>query len=817
MDSGIWSNVLLDALSEAILIFDEELRLIAINPAAGQMLEVDQNQALGQDMSFLFGPGFQGQSPSPPREFLLRGGVWRDRIWHQKPSGQRLQIEFNIKAILFSPLPVDWVFSEDTAAHYLGGLVITMRDVTEIEAQAVRQILLAKALQALTDANSLEQIYQAMLEALSGEHGADAVVIREKQADGYHLVAARGAYETPELMTFLPETEQAWTHGEATSFVLAQGKRTELIKPLLKAGFVYVIGAGQRSAGRLVGSLTLLYRQMPLIDLQPILPQIAAAIGTQLERGRERIALEALAGANRAMREATNLTELYQSVVDFALQTTHCTTASVVMYHLDRDMLEVVSAAGENSEKFVGLTMPRGRGLTWGVIDHGQIRLSSLNDPGVREQAVTVREIESGLYIGIPLRETQVDGSSRVVGAITADTMSDGYHFTNGDVERLKAMSESLSIARSRMLALEVVRERADAFAQLAQLSSDLERLDDPTEIAKRGLQTMLQLSGLDGVGYLQYQHSGFSLLAKLGTAPPEFIEAFSLFELSPQTVFFQSVIAHGRSAIIEDYLNSPFVLPQYAAMGVRTVVLAPVYLNSVVQGFVGGVSFGTPRALPEHFSEVIEFLVGRISRAIERAEHLNEIMHTREASFRTLGRALELRDFETKGHTDRVMELSLELGQGLGLSQTQMQALAWGAYLHDIGKIAVPDSILLKQGALTTDEWAVIREHPGRGFEMLKDLNFLPLETLEIVLYHQERLNGSGYPEARAGDDIPFLARLFAVVDVYDALTSERPYKAAWTHGDAMLELHRQAGKTLDKSLIAAFEQSLERNLVRS
>jgi HD-GYP domain-containing protein (c-di-GMP phosphodiesterase class II) len=83
--------------------------------------------------------------------------------------------------------------------------------------------------------------------------------------------------------------------------------------------------------------------------------------------------------------------------------------------------------------------------------------------------------------------------------------------------------------------------------------------------------------------------------------------------------------------------------------------------------------------------------------------------------------------------------------------------------------------------------------------------------------LYHQERLNGSGYPEARVGDDIPFLARLFAVVDVYDALTSERPYKAAWSHEDAMLELQRQAGETLDQSLIAAFEQSLERNLVKS
>ncbi len=817
MRSELWSNVLFETLNEATLVLDAKFQIVAMNPAAEALFEVSSQEALGRGIKFLTGREVASSEIRQSRELLLRGGVLRGRAWYQKPNAKRFRAEFVAKAVLRMSIPEHQKITAAIIGKHLEGLVATVQDVTEAEARDVRQVLLAKVLQALTDASSLEQIYSVVLETLAGVHGVDSVVLREKQTDGYRVVASRGSYQTIEFARFQPQTEAVWMRAETDSLIITPGTTDAFVQQLFDAGFRYVVGVGQRSSGRLVGSLTLVYRQMPVIDLRPILPQIAAAIGTHLERGRERIALEALAGANRAMREATNLTELYQSVVNFALQTTHCTTASVVLYHPGREVLEVVAAAGENSEKFVGLTMPRGRGLTWGVIDGGQVQLSSLDDPGVRERAVTVREIKSGLYIGIPLRETLPDGSSHVIGAITADTMSDGYHFTNGDIERLKAMSESLSIARSRMLALEVVRERASAFAQLAQLSSDLERLDDPTEIAKHGLGTLLNLSSLDSVGYLQFQGLGFSMLAQLGETPPEFLEAFESFQLSSETTLFQTVIAQGRSIIVHDYSNSQYLLPQFGALNLRTIVLAPVYLNSIVHGFVGGVSFGTPRVLPEHFSEVMEFLVGRISRAIERAEHLAEIMHTREASFRTLGRALELRDFETKGHTDRVMELSLELGQVLGLNQTQMQALAWGAYLHDIGKIAVPDSILLKQGALTSEEWAVIREHPGRGFDMLKDLNFLPLETLEIVLYHQERLNGSGYPEARVGNDIPFLARLFAVVDVYDALTSERPYKAAWTHQEAMLELHRQAGKTLDKSLIAAFEHSLERHLIRS
>jgi HD-GYP domain-containing protein (c-di-GMP phosphodiesterase class II) len=817
MHPELWSNILFETLNDATLLLDVNSQIIAMNPASEALFEVSSQQALGRKIHFLIGQELTTNQVGQSREILLRGGILRGRAWYQKPNSKRFRAEYVAKAILRQSIPEHQEITDEILREHLEGLVITVKDVTELEAQDIRQDLLARALQALTNASSLEEIYQVVLESLMGEHGADAVVIREKQADGYHKVASRGEYNTPEMIGFHPDTEAAWMRDESSSLLLSQGDRLELIRPLIEAGFTYVVGAGQRSAGHLVGSLTLVYRNMPIIDLQPILPQIATAIGTQLERGRERIALEALAGANRAMREATNQTELYQSVVNFALQTTHCTTASVLIYHPEKDVLEVVASVGENAEKFVGLIIPRGHGLTWAVIDNGQVRLSSLTEPGVREQAVTVRDIQTGLYVGIPLRETLPDGSSRVIGAITADTMSTGHLFTSSDIERLKAMSESLSIARSRILALEIVRERAAAFAQLAQLSSDLERLDDPTEIAKRGLQTMLELSRLDGVGYLQYQHSGFSMLAQLGSAPEEFVQAFTSFELSSGAGLFQTVISQGRPIVVEDYPNTVFAKPRFTAMGVRTAVVAPVYLNGVVHGFVGGVSFGTSRALPEHFAEVMEFLVGRISRAIERAEHLAEIMHTREASFRTLGRALELRDFETKGHTDRVMELSLELGQVLGLSQAHMQALAWGAYLHDIGKIAVPDSILLKQGALTPEEWLVIQEHPGRGFEMLKDLNFLPIETLEIVLYHQERLNGTGYPEARVGNDIPFLARLFAVVDVYDALTSERPYKAAWSHEEAMLELHRQAGKTLDKGLIAAFEESLERNLVRS
>ena len=189
-----------------------------------------------------------------------------------------------------------------------------------------------------------------------------------------------------------------------------------------------------------------------------------------------------------------------------------------------------------------------------------------------------------------------------------------------------------------------------------------------------------------------------------------------------------------------------------------------------------------------------------------ERVAHLREIEATREATFRALGLALEYRDLETKGHTDRVVDMSQRFAVALGLDDGQHQAITWGAYLHDLGKVAMPDAILLKPGRLTVEEFAVIKRHTLIGEDMCRDIPFLPATTLELIRSHHERWDGAGYPDGLAGDAIPLKARMFAIVDVYDALTSERPYKPAWSRDEAVAELKRQSGAQFDAELIRVF-----------
>ncbi len=188
------------------------------------------------------------------------------------------------------------------------------------------------------------------------------------------------------------------------------------------------------------------------------------------------------------------------------------------------------------------------------------------------------------------------------------------------------------------------------------------------------------------------------------------------------------------------------------------------------------------------------------------RVHNLRELEATRDGTFRALGVALEARDYETLGHTERVVDLTKRFAAALGLPPDQCQALEWGAYLHDIGKMAIPDSILSKPGPLSEEEFRTVKLHPVIGSEMCGSIPFLPAETRQIVRHHHERFDGKGYPDQLAGENIPFPSRIFTIVDVYDALTSTRPYKHAWSSEDAVAELRRHAGYQFDPALVDIF-----------
>lgn len=193
------------------------------------------------------------------------------------------------------------------------------------------------------------------------------------------------------------------------------------------------------------------------------------------------------------------------------------------------------------------------------------------------------------------------------------------------------------------------------------------------------------------------------------------------------------------------------------------------------------------------------------------RTEQLRQTMTDLERSYditlEALGDALDLKDAETEGHSKRVTAFTIAISRAMGLSGDRIRVIARGAFLHDIGKMAIPDAILRKPGALTPEEVAIMREHCFRGYQMLRKIPFLA-EASEIVYAHQERYDGTGYPRGLKGEEIPLGARIFSVADTLDAITSDRVYRAAQSVAAAREEIIRYSGRQFDPEVVRHFLQ---------
>jgi putative two-component system response regulator len=200
---------------------------------------------------------------------------------------------------------------------------------------------------------------------------------------------------------------------------------------------------------------------------------------------------------------------------------------------------------------------------------------------------------------------------------------------------------------------------------------------------------------------------------------------------------------------------------------------------------------------------------LNRYQKLIQERAKLREanaqLLSAYEATIEGLSHALDLRDRETEGHSRRVTELTIQLAQAMNIGDTEITHYRRGALLHDMGKIGIPDSILHKPDTLTEEEWTIMRKHPQLAYEMLYPIEYLR-PALDIPYSHHEKWDGSGYPRGLKGEEIPMSARLFAIADVWDALTSDRPYRAAWNESEALAYIREQSGKHFDPTVVDLF-----------
>ena len=280
-----------------------------------------------------------------------------------------------------------------------------------------------------------------------------------------------------------------------------------------------------------------------------------------------------------------------------------------------------------------------------------------------------------------------------------------------------------------------------------------------------------------------------------------------------------------GRAALERRLVQIPNLRDEPINSHLKTLLMGEDFvcyygMPLIAKGQVKGVLEVFHRSALEPDAEWFDFLytlAGQAAIAIDNAtlfESLQisnqELTLAYDATIEGWSHALDLRDKETEGHTQRVTELAVKLGRSFGLSEAELVQVRWGALLHDIGKMGVPDGILHKPSSLTAEEWLVMKKHPIFAYEMIAPIRYLR-QALDIPFCHHEKWDGSGYPYGLKGAHIPLAARIFAVVDVWDALNSDRPYRAAWTEEQARQYILNSSGTHFDPQVVDLFMRILK------
>jgi len=527
-------------------------------------------------------------------------------------------------------------------------------------------------------------------------------------------------------------------------------------------------------------------------------------VGLDITEAKEReLALEAFAQVSVALRQSEDLKEMMEAALEATLKSLEAPVGSILLYDADTCRLEEAASRGWLKEIPTPDTLAEeglvARAFRGEVVVSQDLKHDPRVHPGVQP---LVPEGWSGVVA--PLL-----AGKESVGALTV-AWPHPRTPTPAEVERVLLLAEAIgnavrraSLRRKlarRVEQLEALRAVDQAIAASLDLDPTLEvffnqvmrlPLDAAALFLYNPREKTLELRGLRGF-YTPMKGVPHRLLLGQGH--------IGQAALSGETVF------------VPDLTQDPGADAQFTLReGLVAEKAYPLFAKGRLLGVLA-VFTRRPWDLSPEEEEFLEALIGQGAVALDNALTFQELLKSQrelEAAYDlTLwgwAKAVELRDQETAGHTERVTELTLRLARALGVPEEDLEHIRRGAILHDVGKIGIPDSILLKPGPLTEEEWAVMKKHPVYAYEWLSGIPFLK-KALEIPYCHHERWDGSGYPRGLKGLEIPLSARIFAVVDVYDALTSDRPYRKAWPREKALAYIQEQAGKQFDPEVVEAF-----------
>jgi HD-GYP domain-containing protein (c-di-GMP phosphodiesterase class II) len=530
-------------------------------------------------------------------------------------------------------------------------------------------------------------------------------------------------------------------------------------------------------------------------------------------QSQERSSRHAAARAEALLRVAHRLNaQLDQEAVLEALgeevaQALNTNAAVITLYDLHRDHFQAAAGVGLTGAALESIPALSKQDFDAAVKRLGPVfAMSDLQASPDSSFFIVFREMD---LRSIAFATMQYE--SELIGSLCALTITDRREFTPDDLLLLQGLADQAA------LALVNTRLYKDAHRRLERLQAL--RAIDIAIITNRDIQKNLEVLleqitdklEVDAAVFLlldeQRQQLDFAASRGFRTRALRYTRLSMGQGLAGRAALEQTII---RLDLRSDPQSLAYA-PALGREGFETYFAAPLTSQGRLKGVLE-VFHRSPLVPDEEWLNFLEALAGQAAIAIESTtlfddlQRINsELTQAYDSTIEGWSHALDLRDRETEGHTQRVTRITLKLAQAMGLKTNELVHLRRGALLHDIGKMGVPDQILNKPGRLTAEEWGIMKKHPAYAFELLYPIVYLR-PALDIPYSHHEKWDGSGYPRGLRGEKIPLAARIFAVVDVYDALTSDRPYRKAWTKEKTFDHIHRLAETHFDPQVVAAF-----------
>jgi response regulator RpfG family c-di-GMP phosphodiesterase/uncharacterized protein YigA (DUF484 family) len=522
------------------------------------------------------------------------------------------------------------------------------------------------------------------------------------------------------------------------------------------------------------------------------------------EAARADALLRAAARLNAQLDQEAMLTTIGEEVAR-ALNTT---AAVVALYDQARDALYIAAGFGLPPHVVSRMrivpkqrydTMVAKLGPAFALPDlHGMAdfaQLAPFNPPDLRSLAAASMEYEQ-----------------KLIGSVSAMEIGTRREFSKDDLLLLQGLAAQAALAIVNVRLYKDSRRRLEQLQALRAIEIAIATNRDLNETLSLLLEKIAEQLKVDAAVFLLLnpQQHVLQFAASRGFTT----ESLRFTQLQIGEGMAGRAALERRIIHIADLQNDPQHLSAAPTLGQeRFVTYYAVPL--IAQGHVRGVLeifHRSPLHADAEWRRFLEALADQAAIAIESTALFEELQRANdelsqayESTIEGWSRALDLRDKETEGHTQRVTQMTLKLAQAMGMSDDELVHIRRGALLHDIGKMGVPDHILLKPGKLTGEEWTIMRQHPAYAYELLAPIAYLR-PALDIPYCHHEKWDGSGYPRGLRGEQIPFAARLFAVVDVWDALCSDRPYRKGWPEERVLAYLRAEAGLHFDPQVVEAF-----------